>query len=139
MSTDLLSALTTRVVRPAVALAVLVTLAAAVAGAAEVPAKHVHDLSVLVSPRYPAAWPVGMTQHLITPSRTFGPGAYRRDLIVIDEHTGTQWDAPAHFVPPPSSKLPGAGPMGLITGDKVPAWQFVGEACVLDFTRDVNR
>ena len=73
-------------------------------------------------------------QHLVTPRATFGPGEYHRETIVIDEHTGTQWDAPAHFVPPPGSGLPGAGPMGKITGDKVPAWQFAGEACVLDFT-----
>ena len=55
-------------------------------------------------------------------------------MLVIDEHTGTQWDAPAHFVPPPDSGLPGAGPMGLVTGEKVPAWQFCGEACVIDVT-----
>jgi kynurenine formamidase len=53
-------------------------------------------------------------------------------MLVIDEHTGTQWDAPAHFVPPPDSGLPGAGPMGLVTGEKVPVWQFCGEACVID-------
>ncbi|MFO0929731.1 MAG: cyclase family protein, partial [Gemmataceae bacterium] len=107
--------------------------------AAELDAKHVHDLSLLVSPRYPCVWPVGMTQHLVTASQTFGPGAYRRDLIVIDEHTGTQWDAPAHFVPPPGSGLPGAGPMGLITGEKVPAWQFIGEACVIDLREHIDR
>ncbi|MBM3846248.1 MAG: hypothetical protein FJ405_08185 [Verrucomicrobia bacterium] len=95
-------------------------------------APHVHDLSLLVSPTLPSVWPVGMMQHSVTPNRTFGPGAYHRDLIAIDEHTGTQWDAPAHFVPPPDSGLPGAGPMGLITSEKVPAWQFCGEACVID-------
>ena len=97
----------------------------------EVPS-GVHDLSLLVSPAYPCVWPIGMQQHVVVPSRTFGPGAYHRDLVIIDEHTGTQWDAPAHFVPPPTSGLPGAGPMGLITGDKVPAWQFAGEACIID-------
>ncbi len=97
-------------------------------------APRVHDLSLLVSPTLPCVWPVGMMQHSVTPNRTFGPGAYHRDLIAIDEHTGTQWDAPAHFVPPPDSGLPGAGPMGLITSEKVPAWQFCGEACVIDVT-----
>jgi kynurenine formamidase len=95
-------------------------------------APQVHDLSLLVSPGLPCVWPVGMMQHSVTANRTFGPGAYYRDLIAIDEHTGTQWDAPAHFVPPPDSGLPGAGPMGLITSEKVPAWQFCGEACVID-------
>lgn len=101
-------------------------------------ASAVKDLSLLVAPELPCVWPVGMTQHLVTPSRTFGPGPYHRDLIVIDEHTGTQWDAPAHFVPPPGSGLPGAGPNGTITGEKVPAWQFCGEACVIDIREHLN-
>lgn len=101
---------------------------------AQLPPEHVHDLSLPVSPEWPCVWPLGMMQHITIPRFTFGPGAYHRETIVLDEHTGTQWDAPAHFVPPPDSGLPGAGPMGLITGEKVPAWQFVGEACVIDVT-----
>jgi len=108
------------------------------AGPPSVEARFVHDLSLLVSPEYPCVWPVGMTQHLVTPSRTFGPGPYHRDLLIIDEHTGTQWDAPAHFVPPPDSGLPGAGPNGRITGEKVEAWQFCGEACVIDVRAHVD-
>lgn len=96
---------------------------------------QVHDLSLLVSPKLPCVWPVGMMPHSVTLVRSFGPGPYHRDLIAIDEHTGTQWDAPAHFVPPPDSGLPGAGPMGLITSEKVPAWQFCGEACVIDVSQ----
>ncbi|MBS0203846.1 MAG: cyclase family protein [Planctomycetes bacterium] len=99
---------------------------------------EVQDLTLLISPDRPCVWPVGMTQHVVVPSRTFGPGPYHRDLIVIDEHTGTQWDAPAHFVPPPNSGLPGAGPNGLITGEKVPAWQFCGEACVIDIRQHID-
>ena len=99
---------------------------------------QVKDLSLLVAQDRPCVWPVGMTQHIVVPSRTFGPGAYHRDLIIIDEHTGTQWDAPAHFVPPPDSGLPGAGPMGLITGEKVSAWQFCGEACVIDIRSHID-
>jgi len=101
---------------------------------AQVTEHQVVDLSLTVSPELPCVWPLGMTPHAVIPTRTFGPGPYHRDLIVIDEHTGTQWDAPAHFVPPPDSGLPGAGPMGSMTGEKVPAWQFCGEACVVDVT-----
>jgi kynurenine formamidase len=104
----------------------------------QISSEHVKDLTLLVAPDLPCIWPVGMTQHVVVPSRTFGPGAYHRDLILIDEHTGTQWDAPAHFVPPPDSGLPGAGPNGLITGEKVPAWQFCGEACVIDIREHVD-
>lgn len=82
--------------------------------------------------------PVGMTQHLVTPVKTFGPGAYHRDLIIIDEHTGTQFDTPAHFIPPPASGPPEGGSMGWITGEKLPAWQFRGEACVIDLTEHVT-
>lgn len=99
---------------------------------AQLTAEHVKDLSLLVAPEFPCVWPVGMTPLAVVPTKTFGLSAVHRDLIVIDEHTGTQWDAPAHFVPPPDSGLPGAGPNGLITGEKVPAWQFCGEACVID-------
>lgn len=107
-------------------------------GWAQLQPDQVKDLTLLISPDRPCVWPVGMTQHLVVPSRTFGPGAYHRDMIVIDEHTGTQWDAPAHFVPPPDSGLVGAGPMGLITGEKVPAWQFCGEACVIDLRSHID-
>ncbi|MBI5758738.1 MAG: cyclase family protein [Planctomycetales bacterium] len=111
---------------------------AAGATAAEPLKGHVHDLSLLVAPEMPCVWPVGMMQHSVVPNRTFGASPYHRDLVTIDEHTGTQWDAPAHFVPPPDSGLPGAGPMGLITGDKVPAWQFIGEACVIDIREHID-
>ncbi len=114
------------------------SLSLAGAASAQLKPEYVQDLTLLIAPDRPCVWPVGMTQHLVVPSRTFGPGAYHRDLIIIDEHTGTQWDAPAHFVPPPNSGLAGAGPMGLITGEKVPAWQFCGEACVIDIRGHID-
>lgn len=101
---------------------------------AQIAPEHVRDLSLLVARDLPCVWPVGMTPFAVVPTRAIGPGAYHRDMLVIDEHTGTQWDAPAHFVPPPGSKSPGSGPNGLITGEKIPAWQFCGEACVVDVT-----
>lgn len=97
---------------------------------AQVAPADVKDLTLLVSRDLPCVWPVGMTPFAIVP--THREGSIPRDMLIIDEHTGTQWDAPAHFVPPPDSGLPGAGPNGLITNEKVPAWQFVGEACVID-------
>lgn len=100
----------------------------------QVPAVQIHDLSLLVARDLPCVWPVGMTPMAHVPIKTFGQSAFHRDLLMIDEHTGTQWDAPAHFVPPPGSGLAGAGPNGLITGEKVPAWQFCGEACVIDIS-----
>lgn len=92
----------------------------------------VEDLSLLVAKDLPCVWPLGMAPVALIPTQTFGLSAFHRDMLLIDEHTGTQWDAPAHFVPPANSGLPGAGPMGTVTGEKVPAWQFCGEACVVD-------
>ncbi|WP_307937260.1 cyclase family protein [Salinispora arenicola] len=35
-------------------------------------------------------------------------GPYATRWMAIDEHTGTHFDAPLHFIPPPDSGLPGA-------------------------------
>ena len=104
--------------------------------AAQVPADQVHDLALLVSPELPCVWPVGMTPMAIVTTKSIGLSDSYREMLIIDEHTGTQWDAPAHFVPPPDSGLPGAGPYGLISGEKVPVWQFCGEAIVIDVTKE---
>ena len=103
-------------------------------GQGPVPAASVRDLSLLVTRDRPCVWPLSMTPFAVVPTTTFGRSGRHRDMLIIDEHTGTQWDAPAHFVPPPDSGLPGAGPTGLMTNEKVPAWQFCGEACVIDVT-----
>lgn len=96
---------------------------------------EVHDLSLLVAPNLPCFWSAGMPPVVISPYLRIGPlSAYNSEILIIDEHTGTQLDAPAHFVPPSGSNLPLAGEAGLITADKVPIAQFVGEACVLDCT-----
>lgn len=96
------------------------------------------DLTLLVADHLPGVWPVGMQQFALASKSKIGPGGYNRDVVFIDEHTGTQWDAPAHFIPPPGSGLPDAGPSGQLTADKVPVDQFVGEACVLDVTEHVD-
>ena len=115
----------------------LLALAATTPVAAEnlSPKQGVVDLSLAVAADLPCVWPVGMTPLAVVPTATFGRFGRHRDMLVIDEHTGTQWDAPAHFVPPPDSGIEGAGPMGLVTGEKVPAWQFCGEACVIDLSK----
>src|SRR5262249_49711966 len=41
-------------------------------------------------------------------------------------------DVPPHSVALPETKLPNAGPFGSAFLDKIPAWQFGGEACVVD-------
>jgi kynurenine formamidase len=91
------------------------------------------DLSLLVAPDYPATWPAGFLPFEILPYERIGKlSSYNSDLLFFDENTGTQFDAPTHSVAPPSSGLPNAGPFGTMSSEKVPAWQFGGEACVID-------
>lgn len=104
------------------------------------------DLTVLVSESLPAHWGANppfarwtnnwfevLTNEYGTP---YTPSAapYYSQRFVIDEHTGTQTDFPAHFVPPPDSGLPHAGPMGSLTGDKYPLSRMMGPAAVIDVT-----
>ena len=91
------------------------------------------DLSLLVATDLPCSWPGAGPNFQINHYKRIGPQSpYNSDILTLDENVGTQFDAPTHSVAPPDSKKPNAGPFGLISGDKVPAWQFVGEACVID-------
>ena len=90
------------------------------------------DLSLLVAPEYPCTWPT-FPRFQINPYQRIGPlGPYNGDVLIIDGNTGTQLDVPPHSVTPPDSGLPNAGPFGRAFTDAIPAWQFGGEACVID-------
>ena len=93
--------------------------------------RHV-DLSLLVAPDYPTGWPT-WPRFLMSPEERIGPlSPYNTEVLLIDGNTGTQLDVPPHSVTPPDSGYPNAGPFGRSFTDVVPAWQFGGEACVLD-------
>ena len=94
-------------------------------------ARDVDDLSCLLSSNLPCWWP-GLPEYQTIQYRKIGPAPWRSTISIIDEHVGTHFDAPAHWVPPASSGLPHATAYGEITADKVPIWQFAGEACVID-------
>ncbi len=90
------------------------------------------DLSLLVAPEYPCTWPT-FPPFQINHYQRIGPlSAYNSDVLILDGNTGTQLDVPPHSVTRPDSGLANAGKFGLAFTDKVPAWQFVGEACVID-------
>jgi kynurenine formamidase len=90
------------------------------------------ELSLLVAPEYPCTWPT-WPRFQINHYERIGPlSPYNSDILVIDGNTGTQLDVPPHSVALPETGLPNAGPLGRETTDKVPAWQFGGEACVID-------
>ncbi len=98
------------------------------------------DLSLLVAPEYPVTWPANWPFFQINPYLRIGPlSAYNSEILTIDGNTGTQVDFPPHSIPAPGTNLPNAGPLGLVFGEKVPAWQFVGEACVIDVTRLIDK
>lgn len=91
------------------------------------------DLSLLVAAEYPGVWPAGLPPFQLGHYLQIGPrSTYNSDILTMDPHTGTQIDTPAHSVPRPESGLPNAAPVGLANIDKIPAWQFAGEACVID-------
>jgi kynurenine formamidase len=114
----------------------------------DVTGEGVVDLTLLVAEELPCWWSTHMPfQHKTfnffadrddypTPlARRSGP--YQTRWMLIDEHTGTHVDAPAHFVPAPGSGLPNAGPAGDLTIDKVPLPQLMGPAVVVDVPRDL--
>jgi kynurenine formamidase len=97
---------------------------------------EVIDLSLLVAVDLPCTWPTsGWPLFHIDHYRRIGPHSpYNSDILMIDGNTGTQLDFPPHSIPLPDSGLPKAGPLGTQFSDKIPAWQFAGEACVIDCT-----
>jgi kynurenine formamidase len=65
--------------------------------------------------------------------QTIGPASpYNIDVLLIDGNTGTQLDVPPHSVARPELNREKSGPFGLAYTDKIEAWQFGGEACVID-------
>lgn len=101
------------------------------------------DLTLLLAEELPCWW----SNHMPYQQKTFNyftdvddvaaplqsrTGPYQTRWLLIDEHTGTHCDAPAHFVPPPGSGLPGAGAAGEMTADRIPLTQLAGPAVVID-------
>jgi kynurenine formamidase len=95
--------------------------------------RGVIDLSLLLAPKLPCTWPSSfLPPFVLMRYLRHGPGPYASEAIVIDEHTGTHWDAPAHFIPPTISALPNSGQMGNVPSHQIPVWSFTAEACVID-------
>ena len=84
------------------------------------------DLSVPVAPEYPV-WPgnpVMTVEGLWTLDEP--PYCFNR-VVSFDEHAGTHWDAPSHFVRDPAER-------GLPLTESVPLERLIAPACVLDAT-----
>jgi isatin hydrolase len=107
------------------------------------------DLTLVLAEDLPCWWPA----HMPYQQKTFnyysdqleGPqavlsraGAYQTRWLLIDEHTGTHFDAPTHFIPPPDSGLPEAGPAGELSVERIPLDQMMGPAAVIDAPADAD-
>src|SRR4051794_13172242 len=92
------------------------------------------DLSLVVAMGWPCNWPGNQWPVFqFNPYVRIGPdSAYNSDIFTIDGNTATQVDTPPHSVPAPSTGLANAYPAGDLFMEKVPAWQFAGEACLID-------
>lgn len=111
--------------------------------AAMLQASRIIDLSLTLAEELPGTWPQHMPyQHKLwnwyapavslTGDKIPSRAPYQTRFLMIDEHTATHFDAPAHFIPPPDSGLPFAGPFGAQHGDDVPLADLQGAACVID-------
>ena len=98
------------------------------------------DLSLLVAEDYPCTWPEGFPVFQLKHwNRVGSRGVYNVDILTIDGNTGTQIDVPPHSIPRPGTNLPNEGPLGNVFTDKVAAWQYCGEACVVDLRQLLDK
>lgn len=106
---------------------------------------RVVDLTLLLAEELPAAW----AKHMPYQQKTFNYfearedqvsplkseiGPYQTRWLLIDEHTGTHVDAPAHFIPEVKTGLPKAAEVGSITVEQIPLRQLMGPAVVVDIS-----
>jgi kynurenine formamidase len=101
--------------------------------------KQLLDLSITNSESYPGWWPTVdryRAQTFVWYDSWLAP-CYSR-VLTIEEHAGTHFDSPSHFIPPPDSGLPYAGPAGDITVEKVPLDQLMGPAVTVDCRHLLN-
>jgi kynurenine formamidase len=108
------------------------------------------DLTTTYDPKLPCVWPGHFPLNIVV-ENIWGPGGpWKSEFKTLDEHVGTHYDAPMHFVPPPGFKIsqyydPGMrkraaeyekkwGPLphSTMTNDKVPIEQFCGPLKVVD-------
>lgn len=106
------------------------------------------DLTLLIAEELPAAW----AKHMPYQHKTFNyftdvdrqtaplqstTGPYQTRWLLIDEHTGTHVDAPAHFIPEAGTGLPYAAEVGSVTAEQIPLEQLIGPAVVIDIPADL--
>lgn len=88
---------------------------------------RVVDLSVRIDAHLPAVWPGNPEPRYETFHWFDDPQPYFNRLLTMDEHVGTHWDAPAHFLEDHAER-------GLSPTDAVPLEHLVVSAAVVDAT-----
>lgn len=102
------------------------------------------DLTLLIDERYPATWPghvpfVRRTWNWYEETArgpevwTSGCGPYFTEVLVMDEHIGTHFDAPSHFLP---DRAPGQD--DAMCGDQIDVASFCGAAVCIDVTAEIG-
>jgi isatin hydrolase len=106
------------------------------------------DLSLVLAEELPCWW----STHMPFQQKTFTyfddrgdaacrvidrGGDYQTRWLLIDEHTGTHVDAPAHFFPEVATGLDGAAEIGSVTTEQLPLEQLTGPAVVIDVPQDL--
>ncbi len=88
----------------------------------------------MIAEDLPCTWPsAAFPPFQINHIKTIGPDSpYNIDVLTIDGNTGTQLDVPPHSVARPELNFPNSGPFGNAFTETIEAWQFCGEACVVD-------
>ncbi len=85
------------------------------------------DLSVTIAPELPAIWPGNPELRLDTLHDYDGTEGVFNRLMAADEHVGTHWDAPAHFLADYAQR-------GLFATEDVPLERLIAPAVVVDAT-----
>jgi kynurenine formamidase len=107
-------------------------------------AAEIVDLTLTISEDVPAAWPTHMPLQIrvwnwfkqIEAPLHHVPSIipFQTRWMTMDEHVGTHFDAPPHFIPPSDSGLPLACEWGDLYGNLVPLQRLCGPAAVIDTT-----
>ena len=103
---------------------------------------EVVDLTFTIAEDVPAAWPSNMPFQIrvwnwfkqIDAPLHHVPSVipFQTRWMILDEHVGTHFDAPPHFIPPAATGLPLASELGNQYADLVPLSRLCGPAAVID-------
>lgn len=92
---------------------------------------NIVDLTLTIDEQLPCSWPTHMPFQRKT-WKLYDP--YYTAWLLMDEHVGTHFDAPSHFLRPTDTGVEKAGLCGALTGENVELGKLVGSAVVIDVT-----